>query len=230
MTITLNVRSNSNFGVGAESDIQTTLAANTAGNEVLVFVGWYDPGNVAAPTVAGGGSNTFSAMGSKVRNATQQYSILAFRSITGVVAAGSTVTYTVTYPTNVEFRSIKVMEISSSNGPWTFDPYDSGGYAQKTGTGNGTALSSTSGTPSQNNCAIFTHGAANDGTVTAGTGFTLYTTGAEGIGLGGLVQTTAAAKQGLLTTSISSQWGMSTVAIKDAVAASGDAGGMLVFF
>ena len=233
MTITPAVRSNSNFASGSSTtSITTTLAANTAGSFVVVCVGWFDPAGTVTCTVAdnnGGGTNAFTAIGSKVRNTTQQYSIQMFRRW-NIAAQGSTVTYTATFSGAVDFRDIKAHESTSSNGSFTSDPYDSGGYAQKTGTGNSTALATSSGTPSENNCMIVTYGAANSGTISAGSGFTLRQTGANGLGVADLVQTTAAAKQGLLTTSVSSQWGITAAAFKDVPAAVSDAGGALAFF
>jgi hypothetical protein len=86
-------------------------------------------------------------------------------------------------------------------------------------TGNSTALATSAATPTKNNCMIVTYGGANAGTMTAGSGFTLRTTGADGLGMADLVQTTAASKAGLLTTSSSSQWTIVAIAVEEPGAA-----------
>ena len=220
MTISVNVETNANNIAGGGTTITTTLASTLLGDGVVVGVGWLDTGNTITCTVADDKGNTYTAVGSKTRNATQQYAVQLFRC-TGTNANVSTVTLTATFSATTTFKDIKVEKIRCTN-TWSADALDAG-YGSKTGTGNGTAMSTASGTPSENNCAIFTYGAAGGGTVTAGSGFTLRTTGANGIGLADLVQTTAAAKAGLLTVSASNQWGICACAIKDGPAAAGTA-------
>jgi len=232
MTITRAVHTGAHNNAGSSSTTCVmTISSVTAGNCIIVGAGWVDVSGSVTCTVTDDKGNSYTAVGSKSRNATQQYSVQLFRAWN--VAAGTT-NVTATITTGAAFSDIKGEEISSSNGSFTSDPINTGygtsSTAGRTGTGNGTAMATASGTPNQDNCAIFTYGGANSGTITAGSGFTLRTTGADGLGLADLVQTTAAAKQGLLTTSSSDQWTICSVAINDVAAASADAGGMLAFF
>jgi hypothetical protein len=230
MTITRAVNTGAhNNAASSTTTCVMTLASLTAGNCVVIGAGWVDVSGTVTCTVADDKGNTYTAVGSKSRNATQQYSVQLFRAY-NVAASAGTVTITATITTAAGFSDIKGEQISSSNGSFTSDPLNAG-YGSKVGTGNSTALSTASGTPDQDNTAIFTYGGANSGTITAGTGFTLRTTGADGLGLADLVQTTAAAKQGLLTTSSSSQWTICACAINDVAAAgASDTGGFLMFF
>lgn len=229
MTITRAVNTNShNNGASSTTTCVMTLPSLVAGNCVMIGTGWVDVSGTVTCTVADDKGNTYTAVGSKSRNATQQYSVQLFRAY-NVAASAGTVTITATITTAAAFSDINGEQISSSNGSFTSDPLNAG-YGSKVGTGNSTALATASGTPDQDNTAIFTYGGANSGTITAGSGFTLRNTGANGLGLADLVQTTAAAKQGLLTTSSSSQWTICACAINDVPAASGDTGGFLMFF
>lgn len=212
MSITLNIATNANNITGGGTTITTSVPSTTLGDGIIVGVGWLDTAGTITCTVADDKGNTYTAVGSKTRNATQQYAVQLFRC-TGTNANAGTVTLTATFSATTTFKDIKVEQIRCTN-TWTADALNAG-YGSKTGTGNGTAMSTASGTPDQDNCAIFTYGAAGGGTVTAGSGFTLRTTGAAGIGLADLVQTTAAAKAGLLTTSVSNQWGICACAIND---------------
>jgi hypothetical protein len=189
------------------------LAANALNNCVIVGAGWVDVSGSVTCAVTDDKGNTFTAIGSKSRNASQQYSVQLF-ICSSVVATAGTVTYTATISTGAAFSDIKVEEISSTLG------FNAGSLlavntTMTSGTGSSTALATSAATPTKNNCAIFTYGGANSGTITAGSGFTLRTTGADGLGLADLVQTTAASKAGLLTTSSSSQWTIVAAAIEE---------------
>ena len=214
MTITTAVRTGAhNNGGSSSTTCVATLSANTAGNCVIVGAGWVDVSGSVTCAVTDDKGNTYTAIGSKSRNASQQYSVQLF-ICSSVVASASTVTITATISTGAAFSDIKVEEISSTLG------FNAGSLiavntTMTSGTGNSTALATTAATPTKNNCAIFTYGGANSGTITAGTGFTLRTTGADGLGLADLVQTTAASKAGLLTTSVSSQWTIVAAAIEE---------------
>jgi len=217
MTITTAVRTGAtNNGASASTTVACTLTGLTAGNFVVVGVGWVDTaGSTNVSSVTDSAGNTYTALTSKQRNSTQQYSVQLYGKA-GVAGSGSTVTVTATISASVSFSDIKVEELSSTLGSWSgLTGLDS---ALVGGTGNSTALATSTGTPFRNNCALVTYGGANSGTITAGTGFTLRTTGANGLGLADLVQTTAASKAGLLTTSVSSQWTITAAFISEPVA------------
>lgn len=227
MTITRAVRSNGhNNDTTNSTTCQTTLTSNSAGNLVVVGVGWVDSGSVTA-SVADDKGNTFTAIGSKVRQSGIPFSTQMFYC-SGVVASAGTVTYTATLSSSQQFTDIAVTESSSDQGLWT--PGTGLDTAFTGGTGTGTALSTTAHTPTQNNCMICTYGAANSAALTAGSGFTLRYSHANGTGFADLVQTTAASKAGLLTAPSSAPWTISAAAFKDAPVASGDGGGFFVFF
>ena len=221
MTINLaaNTAANSDAGVSGTT-LATTIPSTAVGDGIIVGCGWVDSGAITC-TVSDNKGNTYTAVGSKSRNATQGFSVQLFRC-TGTTLSASTVTITMTTSVATTFKDIKLEKIGSTNGPWTFDALDAG-YGSKVGTGNSTALATASGTPSQDNCAVFTYGAAGSGTINGGT-FTLRTTGAAGIGFGDLVQTTAGARAGVLTTSVSSQWTICACAIQDVPAPSTNKG------
>jgi hypothetical protein len=182
----------------------------------VVGAGWVDASGSVTCAVTDSLGNTYTAARAKTRNATQAFSFQTFYAW-GVTGSASTVTITATISTGAAFGDIHVTESTSSVGSWASDPLDT---ATNTATGNSTALATPTITPTVNNCMLVTFGGANNGTITAGTGYTLRSTGANGIGIADLVQTTAAAKAGLLTTSVSSQWGIQVVAFKDAAAVS----------
>jgi hypothetical protein len=212
MTITPAVRTGATNNDTLDSlTCVATMSANGAGNLVVVGVGWVDQVGTRTCTVADNKGNTFTAIGSKVRNASLQYSVQMFHC-SGVVASAGTVTYTATLSSSANFTDIKIEELSSSLGAWTSSALDT---VMTGGTGDSTAMATSAATPTVDNCAIITYGGANSGTITAGSGFTLRTTGANGLGLADLVQTTKASKAGLLTTSVSSLWTICAAAFKE---------------
>lgn len=213
MTISLAVRTGAhNNSTTSSTTCVATTTGLTAGNYVVIGVGFIDTaGTTSITSVVDSLGHTYSSVGAKVRNASQTYSVQFFhRWVT--TGSGSTVTFTATQSVNQQFMDIKIEEVSSSLGSWTASGVNT---VMTGGTGNSTALATSAATPSKNNCAIFCYGGANSGTITAGSGFTLRTTGADGLGLADLVQTTAASKAGLLTTSVSSQWTITAFALEE---------------
>lgn len=210
MTIANTGRSNSNNNSSTSSTtVVTSLPSNVAGNLIAVGVGWVDVGTTTA-TVTDSAGNTYISAHAKVTLA-NGYSIQMFIAF-GIVASAGTNTITATFSTANAFADIHVTEENDSNGPWTSNPIDGAG---STGTGTSTALATGTVTPGQNNSQLITYGATNSGVLSAGAGgYTVRSTGANGIALGDLVQTTAAAKAGLLTSTISDVWGIIVIVIK----------------
>jgi len=161
-------------GTGATTVAVTLGSAVTAGNSILVHVGWNDP--VDTITISGvSDGSSYASAAAKVRDAVEQQSceVFIFEN-----HAANTPTITATFSSITPFRRIRAIEVSGTNITSSVD--QSTGQAQTTpGTAeNAVSSGATSATTNATDFVLgFYHNVGQfdpgTGTLTAGSGYTI---------------------------------------------------------
>lgn len=157
---------------GSLTTIAVTITGVTAGNHLVAFAGWTDPGTTTC-TVSDG--SAFSTGAAKVNlAASNQSSQVFYRENVG---SGSH-TITATFSTSQPFRRLRVLEVSGLATASSLDQ-GTGAVQGAPGTGaNGVSSTASSATTNANDFVLgfsqdITENDPGTGTVTAGTGFTI---------------------------------------------------------
>ena len=180
--------------------------ANTAGNLIVVFVIWDNPGAVTVSDTRG---NTYTAATAR-QNWGNNWSAQVFYA-SGISAGSNTVT--ATFGTSI--KSFGIVYLHEYSGLASVSPVD----ASSSGVGTTALMSSGAVTTTQPNDLLFAAGASDNVVTGAGTGFTKRLTGFDNLTEDRLVPSTGS-YEGTATQN-GSTWAMQAVAFKAASGAPG---------
>lgn len=208
-----------NDAVGSADASATTIAAaaanHTGGNHLVLWIAHGD-GTITVSSVADTAGNAYALVPSS-RRQVGGFGSAEQWSATNITGNASNVV-TATFSATTSFRRIVVHQFSATvGGSMTNDTASSG-------TGTGTAMSSTSFTPANNNELIIAgYSTASGTTFTAGANFTLQTSPNTDSRTERWIQTTATATTGAMTETANQQWlGCQAAYIEPSTAGTGE--------